>query len=468
MLHIFPEFGRKIKLLRHRFKDRHSHKLRRASSSIYTTSEIQSSIPSVSELTAQHSLLPLPTEVWEQVIDWLVVGYTPEFDQTYQNNIDLRRDLSGCALVCRTWRVRAQMHLFSFLRISGNGLSQYGTLILKTPILCTFAKELKFYNQYVDNFKTKIIDKTIETASHAVRIAHKLPNVRYLLVTDINLALEHPQLHKHVAALAINEMDFLSPTPTKLSQLARILLGLKNLSTLSLRVPIIVDSNPLPLPTPCYATKSSLTRLDLVIQPGGHLLVDWLVRAKSFTTSLQILDVRLEAQIPQSEIALVMQGVQRLLDNCTGSLKEWYFSAKIQVDDLSSVPKGNVDLKFDLHALMLVLVSLGSHKSLSKLDLRVPKAWLRHPLEQVKSITSKHITEIQFWYWLGEEEEPSSEVWKDLDVMLSTDVFKPLISVDVACVFRDSNYAWYDVDNFDKSEFPALLPNLSKRGILTY
>ena len=113
---------------------------------------------------------------------------------------------------------------------------------------------------------------------------------------------------------------------------------------------------------------SSLTTLDLVIQPGGHLLVDWLVKAKSFTTSLQILYVRLEDQIPQSEIALVMQGVQRLLDNCTGSLKELHFGAKIQVDDLSSVPKGNVDLKFDLHLLMLVLVSLGSHKSLCELD----------------------------------------------------------------------------------------------------
>ena len=132
----------------------------------------------------------------------------------------------------------------------------------------------------------------------------------------------------HFATLTnINKLNFSTSTPTKLSQLARILLGLKNLSTLFLEVPIIVDSNPLPLPTPCYATKSSLTTLELLIQPGGHLLVDWLVKAKSFTTSLQILAVRLEDQIPQSKIALVMQGVQRLLDNCTGSLKEWYFEA---------------------------------------------------------------------------------------------------------------------------------------------
>ena len=406
--------------------------------------------------------------MWERAIDWLVVGYTPE-DQTYQNNLDLRRDLSSCALVCRAWRVRAQMHLFAFLRISGNGLSQYESLILKTPVLCTFAKELKFYNQYVDSSKAKVVGKTIETASHAVRIAHKLPNVRYLIVDTITLGIEHPHLPRHFAALTnTNKLDFYTRAPTKLSQLARILLGLKNLSTLTLGVPIIVDSNPLPLPTPCYATKSSLTRLDLDIQPGGHLLVDWLVKAKSFTTSLQILVVRLEEQIPQSEIALVMQGVQRLLDNCTGSLKEWYFTAKIQVDDLSSVPKGNVDLKFDLHPLMMVLVSLGSHKFLSNLDLRVSKTWLRHTLEQVKTIISKCITQIWLFYWLDEEKEPSNECWEELDMILNTDIFKPLIRVGVGCVVRHSDLIWKYADNFERLEFSALLPNVSKRGILTY
>ena len=86
----------------------------------------------------------------------------------------------------------------------------------------------------------------------------------------------------------------------------------------------------------------------------------------------------------------------------------------------------------------------------------------------MKSIASKHITKIEFWYWLREEEEPSSEVCKDLDVVLSTDVFKPLNRVDVACVFCDSKKDWRDVDNFEKSEFPVLLPNVSKKCILTY
>ena len=107
----------------------------------------------------------------------------------------------------------------------------------------------------------------------------------------INLAIEHPQFSKHVAALTINQLVFCARVPTRLSQLARMLVGLKNLSALFLDVHIIVDSDPLPVPTPCYTTKSSLTKLDLVVQLGGELLLEWLVKSKSFTTSLQTLDV---------------------------------------------------------------------------------------------------------------------------------------------------------------------------------
>ena len=466
---MIPRFGRKIKLLHDRLRNRHHPKLCNTSLSEHLDPQIKSSIASVFGSTMQPTLPALPIEVWEQVIDWLVVGYTPKLGQTVQDNFNLRRDLSACALVCRAWRIRAQMHLFAFLRISGNGLSQYETLILKTPVLCTFAREFTFYNQYVDATTNQVVDKTVETASHAVRIVHKLLNVQYLVASSINLAIEHPHLPRHIAALQnINQLDFYSRTPTKLSQLARILLGLKDISTLYLSVPIIVDSNHLPLPAPCYATKSSLTRLDLVIQPGGYLLVDWLVKARSFTTSLHILFVRLEYQIPQSEIALVTQGVQTLLDNCTGTLEEWNLNAKIQVDDFSSVPKGNVDLKFDLHLLMMVLVSIGSHKSLSKLDFRVSKTWFRHALDQVKTIISKHITGIQFGYWLDKEEEPSNEFWDELDIILNNDMFKPLTSVRAACVSRNNNFIWNYASNFERSEFPALLPNVFKRGILIY
>ena len=117
---------------------------------------------------------------------------------------------------------------------------------------------------------------------------------------------------------------------------------------------------------------------------------------------------------------------------------------------------------------MLVSVSLGSHKSLSKLDLRVSNTWLGYALEPIKSIASKNIINITLHSWLGKEEEPSNDIWMDLDVILNTDVFKPLMQVNVACTFRGSDLGWYYTNNFERSKFPTLLPNVSKRGILIY
>ena len=257
------------------------------------------------------------------------------------------------------------MHLFALLRISGNGLTQYESILLRSPVLCGFAKEFYFYNQLVDESKSRVKNQTIETASHAVRIAHKLSNVHYLMADKINLAIEHPHLPRHISALAhIDKLDFSSSVPTKLTQLARILVSFKNLSALYLVVPIISDPDSLPLPTPYYATKSSLKKLYLVIQSGGHLLVDWLVQAKTFTTFLETLDVRFEHQIPQPEIVLVMRGVQHLLDGCAKSLKEWNFHGNIQVDDFSDIPQSEVVLIFP-YPNANVLFSISSVTSLS-------------------------------------------------------------------------------------------------------
>ena len=100
------------------------------------------------------------------------------------------------------------------------------------------------------------------------------------------------------------------------------------------------------------------------------------------------------------------------------------------------------------------------------MEIIVSKTWFSHGLEQVKSITSKHITTLLAYHWLHEEEEPSNEVWVELDGILNTDKLKPLTRVEVGCVHRDSERVWHYADNFEKSKFPTLLPIAFKRGIL--
>ena len=56
----------------------------------------------------------------------------------------------------------------------------------------------------------------------------------------------------------------------------------------------------------------------------------------------------------------------------------------------------------------------------------------------------------------------------ELDVVSSSNTFKLVMSVEVDCVYRDGDYDWYTVDDFDESEFPGLLPTVYKRGVLVW
>lgn len=344
-MHKIPQVVLKVKSLFHR-------KRRPVPDSVTSSSlpMAASSVSLISRESSTHIMMPrLPTEVWENVIDILVEYYT-RLERTYSDSVNLRNDLLSCALVCHAWYPRAQMHLGVYIYIEGSKLSVYERLIHKVPILCTSAKEFDFRNQYTEDPDDKVEDRTVETVSHAVRVVHKLPHTHTLVFYDINLSIEHPHLPRYVTALtSIKKLYFYTYTPTRIAQLARFIVGFRNISTLVLLVPIAVESNPLPLPTPCYKTKSSLTRLDLYMQPGGHLLVDWLVKAHFFTSSLQILQVVLKDSIPQSEIALTMQGLQSLLDNCGGYLKEWYFWTKMGVDDFKDIPSGKILGKYDVY-----------------------------------------------------------------------------------------------------------------------
>ena len=123
-----------------------------------------------------------------------------------------------------------------------------------------------------------------------------------------------------------------------------------------------------------------------------------------------------------------------------------------------------VFVSYNMLMLCLNLVTLESHTALTKLDFRVSKAWFGHILEQVKSITSKHITEVFFYYWLDVGESPSDGFWQELDTALSVDRFKSLLRVEVGYVHKDEDSQWHWADYSDCSK---CLPNLYNRGLLS-
>ena len=93
------------------------------------------------------------------------------------------------------------------------------------------------------------------------------------------------------------------------------------------------------------------------------------------------------------------------------------------------------------------------------------KVWFKHALQQLESVIAEHLTEIVLLYWLGKEEKPSGEFWKELDDILSKETFKSILRVTIGCLYRDSNFQWHRSAHFDHSELPFLLPRSYKKGV---
>ena len=100
--------------------------------------------------------------------------------------------------------------------------------------------------------------------------------------------------------------------------------------------------------------------------------------------------------------------------------------------------------------------------------MRLSKTWFRYALEQLSSVSSKHITDILLFYWLNKRERPSDEFWNDLDEILSKEIFESLLSAAISCRYEDSDHQWRKIDDFDYSRLPILLPKIYKRGILRW
>ena len=249
-------------------------------------------------------------------------------------------------MVSRSWRPRAQKHLFSNPIVEARALPSYERTVRNSSRVRGFAEAFNFFNGYVEESaqpdnKTQTT-KTTETASHVVRVVQQLPQVQFLVMDNINLTNEHPSLPVCVAALtSIQRLNFYTNTPTRLVHLARFLKGFPNLSTLSLHAPILSDTHSLQLPRPCYQVKSSLQRLDVFIQPGGQHLIDWLLQARTLTTSLENLQVEYnQSSVPPTELPNTIHAIQSLLENSRSSLKMWYFFARTDVKPQEAIIPG--------------------------------------------------------------------------------------------------------------------------------
>lgn len=411
----------------------------------------------------------LPVEVWERILDWLVVIYTPVRRTSTEST--LPEDLLSCALVCRAWRPRAQTHLFAYPRIKACNLPTFETAIRKIPVLCSHVQEFIFENEPIGTEAKSGVVKTVDTLSHVTRVAHKFPNVHYFLFQDNDLSVEHPYLSRSIAACRrIDWLDFFTSVPTRLHHLARFLAAFRNLTIVSLAVPILSEPDITTLSNHCNVLKSSPDTLVVYLEQGSHLLLNWLVKSKTFVKSLQRLGVIIENRFSSQEITLHAENLQKLLNFCCKHLKVWDF---YRCEDIKSMPPGNVPSISRQRGLYIHLnsaVSLHMQTSLVKAKFKVSISTFQYALHQLQTVTSKKMTKIVFLV-----DSPSRmgrrirALWKQLDDTLSAEPYATLTMVQVGYLELDEDDHPTSTDQFNDAEgFPKLLPTLYSRRILTW
>ena len=281
----------------------------------------------------------LLVELYERIIDHLAGIYTV-WNSNYDDSMDYRRDLRSCALVCRAWLDRSRVHLFSIVHVEGTKLRSFERTIRISPTISPFVQNFDFWNTYLDETAHTPADKTSETMSHAIRVAEKLKNIWKLNVGHINMNSEHPRLPELIRALGsaskLSVVSVYSTTPTRLTQLLRVVTAFHRARLLKFRVPIITPSYPIRHRP--YLADGSLLALQLSIEQGTSHFLEWLINRRTFTSKLRAIEIDLTTPLPSSEIHSSLALLSQLLEDCGDHIEEFTFGADVTVKESKNLP----------------------------------------------------------------------------------------------------------------------------------
>ncbi|KAK7683232.1 hypothetical protein QCA50_013494 [Cerrena zonata] len=264
-----------------------------------------------------------PTEIYELIIDY--VAGEPHFGglRHFGRWWPLVRFLARCALVCRAWVPRAQMHLFYAIDLSKTPslrdthleLTSFRAAVQRKPFLLPYIKLLCIAN---DSLKSSQI--TILSSYH-------MPSLKACSISSLNLAEVHPSLYRFpssATSLQILWLDFCLTGDA--NQLCRFLTSFRSLAivvvTWSQRKRLRRKKAPTfggrDLPHLQFnRSKCSLQTLALTLGRNLPALLKTFIKARPFVSHLRHLILAYPPGIRSS-----LQDITELLEHCSQSLEE--------------------------------------------------------------------------------------------------------------------------------------------------
>ncbi|KAK7684915.1 hypothetical protein QCA50_011749 [Cerrena zonata] len=115
----------------------------------------------------------LPTEVCEEIIDWVAAAY-----HITKYNWDIQKTLHACALVCRAWVHCAQMHLFT-------------NVLVRSRYLHRLQNTLQSAGHISSSIRTLEIGYDQKVPISSFLVSHRLQNLSTLVIRGLELTQEH-------------------------------------------------------------------------------------------------------------------------------------------------------------------------------------------------------------------------------------------------------------------------------------
>ena len=159
----------------------------------------------------------LPYDLCERIIDYVYHGSVGV--KWKWNGI---KTLIACSLVCRTWRDCAQAYLSKPMEVSYEDLTSFSETLVKDRRIGSGITRLE------------VVKKSETIPVSPFSIQHRLPNLEYLTIHDLDLTREHRSLYGAPLFRSVRVLRLCNLRSPRLSQLVRFINAFPSLSELEL------------------------------------------------------------------------------------------------------------------------------------------------------------------------------------------------------------------------------------------
>ena len=215
-----------------------------------------------------------------------------------------------CALVCRSWHIRAKLHLYRHLTIRGDCISKFCATLRNDHSLSPLSiRSIKVHR------KKKPISALFTITG--------LENLDFLDVWDLDLTKEHTVIVRAPLSRSVTRLKLSRLSSCPISTLLRFLNSFHSLTDLHLNMLgetlLWKDDQNLP---PAHAIPGrSLKGLCLDVIPNVDRLIWWYIQEGSFLASLERLGLNWRSRPPPAK-GQYAEGLISLLAHCADTLED--------------------------------------------------------------------------------------------------------------------------------------------------